>query len=101
MATLSKSDVEDIAMLARLELSPEEVLRLEVELSSILEHMDKLAELDTTGVPAMAHAMDKELRLRPDEVEPSFPTEVAIAQAPDSADDSFRVPNIIKSTAGD
>ena len=97
MAKLTRDDVLDIAGLARLHLEPDEVEKLRGELSAILEHMDELAALDTSGVEPMTHAVPMALRLRPDEVEPSLPAEEAVRQAPDRAGDLFQVPHIIKS----
>ena len=73
--------------------------RMPAELSAILAHMDALAELDTEGVAPMTHAVPMDLRLRADDVQPSLPVEVALADAPDPVDGFFRVPNIIKTAA--
>ena len=100
MAALTREDVEEIAHLARLALTDSEIERMREELSAILGHMDALAEVDTTGIAPMTHAVPMELRLRPDEVAPSLPAEVALADAPDPRDGFFQVPHIIK-TAGD
>lgn len=96
MAALTREEVLEIALLARLHLEPDEVERLRAELSDILEHMERLRALDTTGVEPMTHAVPMRLRLRPDDVAPSFPAEVAVDEAPDADGDLFRVPGIIK-----
>jgi aspartyl-tRNA(Asn)/glutamyl-tRNA(Gln) amidotransferase subunit C len=101
MAALTRRDVEEIALLSRLRLEEEEIERLRDELTAILEHMEKLQALDTHGVEPMTHAVPMDLRLRPDEVEPSLPAEVATGQAPDVAEGCFRVPHIIKSATGE
>lgn len=97
MSRLSRTDVEEIALLARLELSAGEVDRLAGELSAILDHVEALQAVDTTGVEPMTHAVPMALRLRPDEVEPSLPQDVALAQAPARDGELFEVPAIIKS----
>lgn len=97
MDALKRSVVEEIASLARLELSDDEVERLQSELTAILDHIKSLRQVDTTNVEPMTHAVPLELRLRPDVAEPSLPVEAALDQAPDPADDSFRVPHIIGS----
>jgi aspartyl-tRNA(Asn)/glutamyl-tRNA(Gln) amidotransferase subunit C len=99
MAALTRQDVLEIARLARLHLEPDEVERLRGELTAILAHMDELAEVDTTGVEPMTHAVPMRLRLRPDEAEPPLPVEDAVGQAPDRAGDLFQVPHILKTAA--
>ncbi len=100
MAALTRQDVLDIARLARLHLEPDEVERLRGELTAILEHMDELAALDTSGVEPMTHAVPMQLRLRPDEPEPPLSVEEAVGQAPDRDGDLFQVPHILKTAAG-
>ena len=95
MDALTREDVEQLAQLARLALDDDEVERLRGELTAILGHMDALAEVDTTGIEPMTHAVPMDLRTRPDEVEPSRPAEVALSGAPDTADGLFQVPHII------
>lgn len=101
MDTLTRKDVDAIALLARLELSDEEAERLCRELTAILEHMDRLAAVDTDGVEPMTHAVPMMLRLRADEIEPSLPVEQALAGAPDREDAGFRVPAILTAQRGD
>jgi aspartyl-tRNA(Asn)/glutamyl-tRNA(Gln) amidotransferase subunit C len=100
MNPLSKADVAEIALLARLDLDDAEIDRLREDLVSILSHMDQLAEVDTEGVVPLYHTHASDLRLRPDETAESLPAELATAQAPDRAEGCFRVPHIIK-TASD
>jgi len=95
MDALKPSDVEEIALLARLELTADETERLGTDLTAILDHMQSLQQVDTSGIEPMTHAVPMELRLRPDEPAESLPVEVALDQAPDAAEDSFRVPHII------
>ena len=97
--SLTRNDVAEIARLARLELSDDEIESLRGELTAILEHMEVLQALDTEGVEPMTHAVPMDLRLRSDEVEESLPVEIAVGSAPDRADDHFQVPNIIKTGA--
>lgn len=63
------------------------------ELSGILEHVDRIAELDLEQVEPTDHVVDLENVLRPDEPRPSWPREKMLAQAPDPADGAFRVPS--------
>jgi len=96
MAALTREEVLEIALLARLHLDDDEVDRLQGELSSILEHMEALRAV-VTEVEPMTHAVPMALRLRADQVEPSLPVDEAVGQAPDRDGDLFQVPHIIKS----
>jgi aspartyl-tRNA(Asn)/glutamyl-tRNA(Gln) amidotransferase subunit C len=78
--------------LARLRLGEDEIDRMTRELSSVLDHIEKIAELDLEGVPPTSHVIDIENVLRADEPRPSWPVERALEQAPDPADRGFRVP---------
>ena len=97
MDELKRSEVEAIALLARLKLGDDEVERLQSELTAILDHIESLGLVDTANVEPMTHAVPMELRLRADKAEPSLTVDAALDQAPDSAVDSFRVPHIIGS----
>jgi aspartyl-tRNA(Asn)/glutamyl-tRNA(Gln) amidotransferase subunit C len=99
MAALTREDVEEIAHLARLALTDAEIEAMRVDLSAILGHMDALAEVDTTGVQPLTHAVPTDLPLRPDEPRPSLSSDAALAGAPQVRDGSFVVPNIIKTAA--
>src|SRR3954454_21870597 len=92
MPALTRKEVEEIALLARLHLEPEELERMQNELGAILEHFDALAAVDTSGVPPMTHAVPMDLRMRLDVTEPSLPTETALAGAPKRDDDLIGVP---------
>ena len=95
MDALTRDEVEQIALLARLALDEAELEQMRVDLTSILGYMDALAEVDTAGVEPMTHAVPMDLPLRPDETAPSLPVEVATRGAPDAADGTFVVPNVI------
>jgi aspartyl-tRNA(Asn)/glutamyl-tRNA(Gln) amidotransferase subunit C len=96
MADLSLHEVEELALLARLELGPGEADKMRSELAAILGYVSALAAVDVTGVEAMTHAVPMACPLRPDVVEPSLPVERALAQAPAHQDDGFEVPRIIE-----
>lgn len=82
-----------MARLARLELSDDEVERMSVELSKVLDHIEKIGELDLDGVPPTSHVIDVVNALRADEPEPSLPREVILAAAPEPLNDGFGVPS--------
>ena len=90
---IEREQVLHVAKLSRLQLSDEEVGRLETELSSILDHVDRLAEIDIEGVEPTSHVVPLENVLRDDEPRPSLDREVALSQAPDPHDGAFRVPS--------
>jgi aspartyl-tRNA(Asn)/glutamyl-tRNA(Gln) amidotransferase subunit C len=95
MPALTRKEVEEIALLARLALEPEELERMQRELGAILEHFDALAAVDTAGVPAMTHAVPMDLRMRIDAAEPSLSVEAALAAAPLRDGDLIVVPSSI------
>jgi aspartyl-tRNA(Asn)/glutamyl-tRNA(Gln) amidotransferase subunit C len=96
MADITRDEVLEIALLARLRLSEAEVERLRAELASILDYMDKLRGLDTEGVEPMTHAVPLDCPLRPDQPAPSLSADEALAGAPQRSDDLFTVPRIIE-----
>jgi aspartyl-tRNA(Asn)/glutamyl-tRNA(Gln) amidotransferase subunit C len=95
MPALTRKEVEEIALLARLHLEPEEIERMQGELAAILEHFEALAAVDTSGVPPMTHAVPMDLRLRLDVVDPSLPPEVALSGVPRRDGDLIVVPSSI------
>jgi len=66
---------------------------MSVELSNVLEHIEKIGELDLDGVPPTSHVIDVVNALRPDEPEPCLPAEVALASAPEPLHGGFGVPS--------
>lgn len=82
-----------VARLARLELTEPEVQRMAAELSKVLDHIEKIGELDLEGVPPTSHVVDVVNALRPDEPEPCLPPEVALASAPEPLSGGFGVPS--------
>jgi aspartyl-tRNA(Asn)/glutamyl-tRNA(Gln) amidotransferase subunit C len=90
---IDREQVLHVARLARLELTEDEVDRMSGELSAVLDHIEKIGELDLAGVPPTTHVVEVENALRPDEPEPSLPREVALEQAPAVADGGFLVPS--------
>jgi aspartyl-tRNA(Asn)/glutamyl-tRNA(Gln) amidotransferase subunit C len=89
---IGRDQVLYVARLARLRLGDEEVERMTGELSHILEHVEKMDELDLEGVEPTTHVVELQNVLREDVPRPSLPRETALDQAPDVADGGFRVP---------
>ena len=92
-AVIDRDQVLHVAKLARLELSDEEVEQMASELSGILEHVDRISELDLEGVEPTSHVVELENVLRADEPMPSLDRDAALSNAPDPADGAFRVPS--------
>ena len=90
---IDRDQVLHVAKLARLRLTEEEVERMSGELSTILEAIEQIGELDLEGVQPTSHVIDLENVLRPDEPRPSLPRERALENAPDATDEGFGVPS--------
>jgi len=91
---LSRDQVLHVARLARLRLSEEEVERFSRELSTILDHIDTINEIEgIEEVEPTSHVVEVENVLRPDEPRPSFERERILEGAPDATDQGFRVPS--------
>jgi len=90
---IDRDQVLHVARLARLRLTDAEVERMTGELSSVLDHIEKIGELDLDDVAPTSHVVALENVLRPDEPRPSLPRDLALAEAPDSDGAGFRVPS--------
>ena len=90
---IDREQVLHVARLARLELTDEEVERMANELTTILDHVERMNELLLEGVEPTSHVVELENVLRPDEPRPSWPREQILEPAPDPADGGFRVPS--------
>lgn len=94
--SISRDDVRHIAGLARLRFSDEDEEQMADEMSRILDYVDKLNELDTSGVPPMSHVLDVHNVFRDDDVEARIDRDDALQSAPDDDGTHFRVPNVIE-----
>lgn len=92
---LTPDDVRKVAKLARLALAEEKLPRLTGQLESILGYIDKLSEVETSGVPPMAHALPLHNVLREDVPREALPLEQVIQNAPQTDGPFFKVPKII------
>ena len=90
---LSRDQVLHVARLARLELTEEEVERFSGELSKVLDHIEKISELDLSDVPPTSHVVDVTTPLRDDEPGPCLTGEQALDQAPATQEGGFLVPS--------
>jgi len=96
---ITEKEVRYVADLANLKLTAEEVVKLRADLDGILQHMDRLNEIDTTGVEPMAQVLfgaDPSAGLRPGAVVPPLGNQPALANAPQPGAGYFKVPKIIE-----
>ena len=96
---ITEKEVRYVANLANLKLSEEEIARLRSDLDGILEHMDQLNEIDTTGVEPMAQVLfddGETATLRPDVPHAALGNQVALANAPQPGSGYFKVPKVIE-----
>lgn len=96
MDRVTREEVAHLAELAHLALSEEEIARLQRELNRILEHFAELQKLNTDDVEPMSHAVPMLNVFRDDVVAESLPIEAIVGNAPDRADEFFRVPRIVE-----
>ena len=89
---ITRDDVLHVAGLARLELTEEEIGRLEEQLGAILEAVGKVSELELDDVPPTSHPLSVVNVLGADEPRPSLPLEDVFGNAPARDGDHFRVP---------
>ena len=92
---ISLDEIRHVALLARLALTPTEETELATTLDQILQHMDKLNQLDTSDVEPTAHIVAVDVPWREDVVTNAPDTEALLANAPARDDDLFLVPKII------
>jgi len=92
---LTRQDVEKVALLARLQLEPEELDQLTGQLARVLEYVDQLRQLDTSDVAPLAHAVELTNVFREDEPGATLPREQALANAPRSDGRFYLVPAVL------
>jgi aspartyl-tRNA(Asn)/glutamyl-tRNA(Gln) amidotransferase subunit C len=96
LMTLTAQQVLHVAGLARLELTPQEAAQLGQDLSRILEHIEQLNTVDTTGVAPTCHVGVQATPLRPDEAQAGVETDLALRGAPRTAAGGFAVPAFVE-----
>jgi aspartyl-tRNA(Asn)/glutamyl-tRNA(Gln) amidotransferase subunit C len=90
---IGREQVLHVAKLARLRLADDEIERMSSELSTILDHIEKIEELDLDDVEPTSHVVALENVLRPDQPRPSWPRERMLELAPDAGEGGYRVPS--------
>jgi len=94
--TISRKDIEKVAVLARIRVDEEQVSALEKDLGNILDLVDQLGAADTANVEPLAHPLDAVQRLRKDEVTETNQREAFQAIAPATEDGLYLVPRVIE-----
>lgn len=94
--TISREDIEKVAVLARIRLDEEQIPELENDLGNILSLVDQLSAADTDNVEPLAHPLDAVQRLRADEVTETNQREAFQAIAPATEDGLYLVPRVIE-----
>lgn len=94
--SITKKDVAKVADLARLALTENETEIYTTQLTRILGYVEKLSELDTTGVRPTTYTVPLKTAFREDNVRESLPHEEALKNAPESERGCFKVPQIIE-----
>jgi aspartyl-tRNA(Asn)/glutamyl-tRNA(Gln) amidotransferase subunit C len=89
-------DVQYVARLARLQLTPEEEQTFGAQLGQVLDYIEKLKQVDVSGIEPTPHPVPMVNVTRPDEVRPSLPNEAALRNAPARANGLFIVPKIVE-----
>jgi aspartyl-tRNA(Asn)/glutamyl-tRNA(Gln) amidotransferase subunit C len=97
--SLTDDEVRKLALLARLELSEDEVAMVRPQLDSILGFVERLSELDTADVEPMTTALDVDNRWRRDSLVPGLTNQQALENSPSHDDECFLVPPVLGSAA--
>jgi len=93
---LTRAEMDHLALLARLGLTDEEKDRMASQLGDVLQHMERLRQLDTEHIPPTAQVIEASNVLRDDEVRPGLEHELALANAPRAEEPFVRVLPILE-----
>jgi aspartyl-tRNA(Asn)/glutamyl-tRNA(Gln) amidotransferase subunit C len=93
--SISRQDVEKVALLARLQLTEAELATMTEQLGQIVGYVDQLAEVDSEGIEPMAHAIEVQNVFRGDSVAESLPRQDALANAPHHDERGYLVPAVL------
>jgi aspartyl-tRNA(Asn)/glutamyl-tRNA(Gln) amidotransferase subunit C len=95
MTRIQRAEVERIAELARLDLTPDEAARMTRDLETILAYVELLRGVDTEGVEPTSHAIPLATPLRDDRPVPPLDAERALSNAPAREGSAFVVPKVL------
>lgn len=93
--SISRQDIEKVALLARLQLTGGELAKMTTELAGIVAYVDQLSEVNTDGIEPMAHAIEVKNVFRNDSVTASLPRDEALANAPHHDERGYLVPAVL------
>lgn len=93
--SITRSEIEHLAKLARLRLPESEILGLEKDLNAILAYFDQLKAVDVTGIEPMVHCIQGDNLLEDDVPHESLPREIVLRDAPDRTEEFFRLPRVL------
>lgn len=93
---ITRKDVEQVALLSRLEIAETDVQKFTGQLNAILEYVNVLSSVNTEGVEPTAHVLPLKNVMRADVARPSLNRELALSNAPEQEDGYFKVPKIIE-----
>jgi aspartyl-tRNA(Asn)/glutamyl-tRNA(Gln) amidotransferase subunit C len=93
--SISRPDIEKVALLARLQLKEDELQTMTAQLAQVVAYVDLLAEVDTERVEPMAHAVEVTNVFADDVVRPSLPRDAALANAPHRDERGYLVPAVL------
>ena len=93
--SISRADIQKVALLARLQLTDDELSKMTVELARIVNYVDQLGEVDTAGIEPMAHAIEIANVFRDDAVTASLSRDEALANAPHRDECGYLVPAVL------
>lgn len=93
--SISRADIEKVALLARLQLTEDELAKMTAELVQIVSYVDQLAEVNTDGIEPMAHAIELSNVFRDDALAECLPREEALANAPHHDNRGYLVPAVL------
>ncbi|MDQ0196700.1 Asp-tRNA(Asn)/Glu-tRNA(Gln) amidotransferase subunit GatC [Paenibacillus wynnii] len=94
--SITVKDVQHVAKLARLQLSPEEEATFTEQMNAILQYAEKLNELDTDNVKPTTHVLQVSNVMRDDVIRESLSQDEALLNAPDHEDGHFKVPAVLE-----
>ncbi|MCI0492782.1 MAG: Asp-tRNA(Asn)/Glu-tRNA(Gln) amidotransferase subunit GatC [Planctomycetes bacterium] len=93
--SISRKDIERVALLARLQLTDEELATMTDQLAQIVGYVDLLAEVDTNGIEPMAHAIEMANVFKDDKAATSLPRDETLANAPHHDERGYLVPAVL------
>ncbi len=93
---ITTQDMEQVALLSRLEIPVANREEVTSQLNAILDYMEMLNKLDTTGIDPTAHVLPLKNIMRPDATAPSLPRDLALSNAPEQEEGYFKVPKIME-----